>query len=220
MKTFTKFLKELEKNLYFFSEEEIKQILMDYQELYNDKITSGLSEEDVIKSFDAPKQIAINYSQELNIKTSFFKKITIKLKKKTKVLSKGLHNKVNKLRRNLVEVIQKKTKKDKQKQFFNGKIAQKISISYIIYNIWKLIKLLKKLLVYSIKLMIKITKWIIILCLVLSIIGIIILYILSFIFLRLNVNTLILRTLESLITFSYITCTIICISFLFGANRE
>lgn len=73
MKTFKEFLKNLEKELYFFSSDEKNQILDDYKDLYNEKINE-VSEEEILKHLDTVDEIAQNYAKELDIQRSKHKK--------------------------------------------------------------------------------------------------------------------------------------------------
>lgn len=73
MKTFKEFLKNLEKELYFFSSDEKNQILDDYKDLYNEKINE-VSEEEILKHLDTVDEIAQNYAKELDIQRYKHKK--------------------------------------------------------------------------------------------------------------------------------------------------
>ena len=52
------FLKKLKENLYELSDEELNDILDDYDKLITDKIKNGMSEEDAVKSFGDPSWLS------------------------------------------------------------------------------------------------------------------------------------------------------------------
>ena len=52
------FLKKLKENLYKLYDEELNDILDDYDKLITDKIKNGMSEEDAVKSFGDPSWLS------------------------------------------------------------------------------------------------------------------------------------------------------------------
>lgn len=69
-----KFFDQLRSELYFFTAEEIEEIIASYEEIISERLTNGENETLIISSFESPKHIAKQYAQELDITTSDLQK--------------------------------------------------------------------------------------------------------------------------------------------------
>ena len=85
-----RFFEELYDHLYFYEEDERKQIVDDYRVIFQDKLNEGISEEEIIKQFDTPEEISKMYAEEFNIEYSKTQKIISDSKSELKdVASEG-----------------------------------------------------------------------------------------------------------------------------------
>lgn len=69
-----KFFNQLRNELYFFTTDEIEEIIASYEEIISERLANGESETLIISSFESPKHIAKQYAQELEITTSDLQK--------------------------------------------------------------------------------------------------------------------------------------------------
>lgn len=206
MKEFTKFLNNLRFNLYFFDEEEIEQIILDYKDIYDSKIAEGKSESEILNEFDSAKEIANNYKEELEIKDNPFNKYFVNGKKEIALKNKQISSKVKELL--------KKSKKEVE-VYNNEEIEEKEDGIIKIF-----FKKCLRTIIFIFSIISVIIKSFIRILLVFLIILAIVLYVLSFVFIDINVYTFYIRFLETTTLISSLICAWILLKALSSGKHE
>lgn len=126
----TRFLKQLEKELYFFNDEEIKEIMDEYILIFDERNAEGKSDIEVLKLLDTPEQIANAYSEELDINISKVDKFFINSRKFLQRYSKEINGKLNNKKE--LKILEKG-----EKNFFVKLLTDfyKIAINFVLWLI-------------------------------------------------------------------------------------
>lgn len=208
MSNFEKYLNELERELYFFDNDEINQILDEYRELYSAKLEAGINELDAIKSFDQPKVVAQNYATELGYSTNKLSKEIVNMNKKIKTFIASTNEKASstfnsvkresktveeqidtsELNESIDPLVQKKTRKK----------GSTFVTYFIIYPLFYIYYFIIFVINFAIKFF-AISTWLIT----------VFIFILSFLFIDLEIYTKALRSLEIIVFLCISICCFI-----------
>lgn len=93
------YLSDLEREFYFVSDDEREQIIQEYEVHFTERIKDGATEAEVIQDLGTPKQVAIEYATELDLKYSSVEKVLFNTKRDSNLYFKSLKKKMHEIKR-------------------------------------------------------------------------------------------------------------------------